>query len=266
MLVKLLKEIPPTLIAYGGFQWPRSGHVECPDWEPTAECGHGLHALRWVPEEPLQHGARYAGDLDNLWMVIEVDDHPENLVQLVGKVKFHRGNVIYVGSFIEATNLVRTSPTLCGFYGTATAGRCSNATAGYRGTAIAGNCGTANAGHYGTANAGDTGKATAGDYGTATAGDYGTATVGHYGNATAGDKGTATAGLEGTATVGSEGTATVGSEGIAIAGNGGTVAGGDKAVIVVRDEHGIAYFAQVGVAGIKPNIPYTIKDGQWVEK
>ena len=266
MLVKLLKEIPPTLIAYGGFQWPRSGHVECPDWKPTAECGHGLHALRWVPDESPNHGAVYAGNLDNLWMVIEVDDSPDNLIQLDGKVKFHKGNVIYVGSFIEATNLVRTSPTLCGFYGTATAGRCSNATAGYRGTAIAGNCGTAIAGncgtaiagHYGTANAGDTGKATAGDYGTATAGDYGTATVGHYGNATAGDKGTATAGLEGTATVGSEG--------IAIAGNGGTVAGGDKAVIVVRDEHGIAYFAQVGVAGIKPNIPYTIKDGQWVEK
>ena len=31
----------------GGFQWPKSGLVNAPDWKPTKECGSGLHGLLW---------------------------------------------------------------------------------------------------------------------------------------------------------------------------------------------------------------------------
>ena len=29
----------------GTFQWPASGPVQCADWSPEAQCGHGLHGL-----------------------------------------------------------------------------------------------------------------------------------------------------------------------------------------------------------------------------
>ena len=31
--------------SYGRFQWPESGTVTAPDWQPNAKCGNGLHAL-----------------------------------------------------------------------------------------------------------------------------------------------------------------------------------------------------------------------------
>jgi len=52
----------------GGFVWPRSGPVECPDWDPTPKCGHGLHGVLW---------GEGAGNLlswaeDAQWIVVDV--------------------------------------------------------------------------------------------------------------------------------------------------------------------------------------------------
>lgn len=33
--------------AHGGFQWPASGMVECPDWKDNQACGNGLHGILW---------------------------------------------------------------------------------------------------------------------------------------------------------------------------------------------------------------------------
>ena len=59
--------------SYGGFKWPKSGPVTCPDWKPEAACGHGLHGLLWG-----------AGDGSLL-------DWPESAAWLVVRIKFRFG-------------------------------------------------------------------------------------------------------------------------------------------------------------------------------
>ena len=150
--VLVLRTVDKDRKAYGGFQWPEKGPVKAPDWDPTPECGHGLHGcLRGEGDGSLLNWSP-----DALWQVVEVLE--SEIVRLVGKVKFPKGNVLFTGSRAEATEQIR---------------------AAYPDAAVIG--ATVTAGNYGTA--------TAGDYGTATAGNYGTATAGNYGTATAGDCG-----------------------------------------------------------------------------
>jgi hypothetical protein len=87
-----------------GFKWPRQGPVECADWDPTPECGHGLHGLPWgCGDWSLLSNAD-----DAVWQVVEVET--ALLVDIDGqKCKFPRGNVVFSGSRIEATTRV-----LCG--------------------------------------------------------------------------------------------------------------------------------------------------------
>jgi hypothetical protein len=189
----------------GAFTWPTSGPVEAPDWDTIPECGGGLHGFL----NGCGNGALADWNESAKWLVVEVD--------LEGKVKFPKGEVVFCGTREEAiAKLEALAPETkhlpvigairvvddnmhchAGDYGKATAGDYGTATADYRGTATAGDYGTANAGHFGTATAGERGNATAGYDGTATAGNEGTATAGDYGTAIAGVEGTATAGDSG---------------------------------------------------------------------
>jgi len=67
--VLILRTCNADMTSYGGFVWPESGPVEAPDWEPTYECGHGLHGLLW--------GEGNSGLLDTSddakWLVVEAD-------------------------------------------------------------------------------------------------------------------------------------------------------------------------------------------------
>ena len=86
--------------SYGGFQWPELGPVECPDWNPSPVCGGGLHGLLWG-----------AGDWtlvdispDAVWKVVRVLE--SEIVDLGGKVKFPRGEVVYSGTRDGATGYI----------------------------------------------------------------------------------------------------------------------------------------------------------------
>ena len=162
----ILRTCNADMQSYNGFQWPRSGPVTAPDWNPKEECGHGLHGfLRGEGEGDLADWRSEA-----LWIVAEV----ETFVDLGGKVKSPAAEVIFVGSRLDATALVK---------------------ARYPGAAVIGANVTVENGRV----------AVVGDYGTATAGERGTATAGERGTATAGNGGTATAGYRGTATAGNSG-------------------------------------------------------------
>ncbi len=221
---------------YGGFQWPESGPVEAPDWSAEPCCGKGLHGLLWG-----EGGESHLSTAeDAVWMVVEVD--ATAVVDLRGKVKFPRGEVVYCGMRDEAVAYILAHG------GAGRACAYARVTAGYMGTATAGHGGTATAGYMGTATAGDQGSATAGYMGTATAGHGGTATAGHGGTATAGYGGTATAGNGGTAT----------------AGNGGTATAGDEGTVCVRwyDTTANRYrlaVGYVGEGGIEANVPYRVE-------
>jgi hypothetical protein len=164
--VLILRSCAPDLTSHGGFHWPESGPVSCPDWSPAAECGNGLHGWLWGV------GDGGLGDYSEgaKWLVASVDK--SSIIDLVGKVKFPSCDVVFCGDMKAAAKYIAENgaPEGAIIGGTATAGYSGTATAGYRGTATAGYRGTATAGYSGTATAGDRGTATAGYRGTATAG------------------------------------------------------------------------------------------------
>ncbi len=108
--------------------------------------------------------------------------------------------------------------------------------------------------------------------GTARAGDKGAAVTTHWSDAIAGRSGvaaaldefqSATAGQDGTAVAGFGGRASVGASGVAIA-LSGTVRGGQGAILVIRRSDRL-HVARVGEDGIKPDTPYHVRDGRFVE-
>jgi len=222
----VLRNCKADMTSHGGFVWPKKGKVECHDWDPKKECGNGLHGWLMGAGDP---SLGYK-EPDAVWLVVRVEE--SEIVDLGGKVKFPRGNVVYCGTRDGATSyIIKRGATSCNW-----------------GTATAGYSGTATAGGRGTATAGDGGTATAGDWGTATAGDYGTATAGRMGTATAGDCGTATAGYRGTATA------------------------GDCGAISIRYycKKYKCYrlkVSEVGHVGLEPNVEYYVTEsGEWAKK
>jgi hypothetical protein len=264
--VLALRVCPKNLITRNGFRWPESGPVECPDWDLQPECGHGLHGWLWGIGD---HSAA-TWDADMRWLVVEVDR--SSIVDLGGKVKFHRGVVVHCGDQATATQYVRERlpKELAGasvIGSTASAGDRGTASAGDRGTASAGDRGTASAGYLGTASAGDRGTASAGDRGTASAGDRGTASAGYLGTASAGYLGTASAGDRGTASAGYRGTASAGYLGTASAGDRGTASAGDEGIVIGRHWDGTRWricVGYVGEDGIENGKPYHVEGGKLV--
>ncbi len=248
--VLVLRTCNGDLTSKNNFTYPQQGPVQCPDWQPTAECGNGLHGLLWGQGD----GVLLNWSQDAKWLVLRVE--AGDIVDLKDKVKFPKGEVVHCGDQLSATAyLLANSPAdkaravvgahvsvghrefaLVGYKGHATAGDGGQATAGdgghattgINGQAIAGNYGQATAGNYGHATAGINGQATAGNYGQAIAGNYGQAIAGNYGQAIAGNYGQAIAGNYGQATAGNYGQATAGDEGQATAGYMGQATAGDR--------------------------------------
>jgi hypothetical protein len=200
--VLVLRTCTSEMRSHDSFEWPESGPVEAPDWQPTAKCGNGLHGWLWG------HGDwRLKAQGDNIrWLVVEVEK--STIIDLDGKVKFPRGNVIATfGHWRDAMAFIRARrpfdpaadqiatgysghAAATGNYGHAAAtGNYGHAAAtGYSGHAAA----TGNSGH--AAATGDYGHAAAtGDYGHAAAtGDSGWAAAGYGGRAKAGNDGVLT--------------------------------------------------------------------------
>jgi hypothetical protein len=68
-LVYVLRSCKSDGTSHGGFRWPDSGPVECPDWSPAAECGHGLHGLLWGIGD---WGLTALSDPNSKWYVVAV--------------------------------------------------------------------------------------------------------------------------------------------------------------------------------------------------
>lgn len=85
----ILRTCAADMTAHNGFIWPRSGPVEAPDWQATAERGNGLHGLLWGEGD----GGLLSAAENAVWMVAEV--MAAEVVDLGGKVKVPRADVIY---------------------------------------------------------------------------------------------------------------------------------------------------------------------------
>lgn len=131
----ILRTCAADMTSHNGFVWPREGMIEAPDWRADGECGHGLHGFLWGDGD----GALASWDESAVWIVAKIDEW----IDLTGKVKFPRADVVFVGDRAGATAHIASvgaSGAIVG--GTATAGDGGTATAGYRGTATAGDRGT----------------------------------------------------------------------------------------------------------------------------
>jgi hypothetical protein len=164
----VLKQVASDMTAHGGFRWPESGPVECPDWDPAPRCGGGLHG--WLRGEG--DGGLASSDPDARWLILRVPKEP--IVDLGGKVKFPRAEVIACGPRHEIVAEMRSL--------------CPDASVIYA-TIAKSDQQAASAGSYGQASAGSYGQASAGDRGQASAGDGGQASAGYRGQASAGEKG-----------------------------------------------------------------------------
>ena len=85
-----------------GFQYPRRGKVSAPDWNPSPRCGGGLYGWESGEGDPFVTTIYPVG----VWLVLKVEDSPENLVRLDGKVKFREGTVVFAGSRNAATAFI----------------------------------------------------------------------------------------------------------------------------------------------------------------
>jgi hypothetical protein len=187
----LLRTCSPYGTSYDGFRWPLTvdAWVQCDDWDPTPECGGGLHGLLWGEGD----GDLLSWNENAVWLVVEATEW----VDIDGdKVKCPRCIVRHVGDQQSATQyLAERAPIGSAIVGAMVAvGHRRTATVGYRGSATAGIGGSVTAGDHGTATVGNEGTATAGSWGTATAGDGGIATAGDWGAAAADYRGSAMAG------------------------------------------------------------------------
>jgi len=161
----ILRTCKSDMTAHGGFLWPTSGPVECPDWNPSPVCGGGLHGLPWGEG----NGSLLSSDDDAKWLVVEADDSSvlTGDGELTGKCKFPRGNVVYCGERDGAIAYLRENGAdgKAIVFNAVTAGFYGQASAGYKGQASAGSYGQASAGYKGQASAGYKGQASAGDGG-----------------------------------------------------------------------------------------------------
>ena len=105
--ILVLRTCSADRTTFGGFQYPQSGWVEAPDWQPTDECGHGLEGLPWG----VGNSYLLSDNPEATWLVIAVAaaDCRMGRGQLTGKCKFRRGTVVYAGARDGAIKFLHTN-------------------------------------------------------------------------------------------------------------------------------------------------------------
>jgi len=234
--VLVLRTCAANLSSSHGFVWPQSGFVEAPDWKPTKDCGNGLHGFLWGEGD----GTLADWSKDAKWLVVRVPE--KDIIDLVGKVKFRRGEVVFCGDRNGATKYLLAAPE-------------------GRGRAIIG----------ASVDSSYSGKSTSGYSGTSTSGDYGTSTSGNFGKSTSGNFGTSTSGNFGTSTSGNSGKSMSGKHGLSLTGCLGWAKADENGILVItwRDEknnRNRVTVAYVGEDGIEPNAFYKCDENGKIQR
>ena len=239
----ILRTCKADLTSYEGFQWPASGPVSAPDWNPEVSCGLGLHGFSSGEGD----GSLINWSHDATWLVVAVD--PATLVNLRGKVKYPAGEVLDLPKDrVTATGYLREhccgSRAIVGliFIG----GDNSTITGGY-GSTIAGGDDSTIAGSYrSTITAGNDSTITGDNELTITSGYRSTITSGHLSTITAGYRSIITSGYCSTI----------------VAGDGSIITAGDKSFFLFRNVPVIGFLAgQVGQNGLRPDVAYRVVNG-----
>ena len=255
--VLVLHRCSASMTSHGGFKWPSSGPVEAPDWDGGQKvCGGKLHGFPWGEGD----GSLVIWNGDARWLVVSVP--ASEVIDLVGKVGFRSGTVVFCGDRAEATDYLLANGALgkAVMGATVSAGDHETSTSGYRGTSNSGDHGTSNSGDRGTSNSGDHGLSVTGDHGTSNSGDHGLSVSGEGGTSNSGDRGISISG--------DHGLSVSGDHGKSISGDGGTAISGIRGEIRIYWHDGTRYrtaVGHVGEGGIEPNKHYVVRGGQLVK-
>ena len=153
----ILRTCAADMTSHGGFVWPREGVVEAPDWQPTADCGRGLHGFLWGEGD----GSLADWSRDAVWIVSRINEW----IDLDGKVKFPRAEVVFSGSREDATAKIRELGANGAVIGSIlTGGRDSTLTGGDGSTLTGGHGSILTGGHGSTLTGGHGSTLTGGDY------------------------------------------------------------------------------------------------------
>uniref|UniRef100_UPI00248EDBDE DUF7666 domain-containing protein n=1 Tax=Microvirgula aerodenitrificans TaxID=57480 RepID=UPI00248EDBDE len=146
----LLRTCAADMSSKNGFVWPGVGEMaDAPDWQDSAECGHGLHG--WLYGQGDHGCSNYLGP-DAKWLVVEVT--LADVVMLGGKCKFPRGRVRFVGDKIAATEYLLEhevrARSVAVIGATIAVGDSGSAQVGALGTLTGGDCSTLTGGDCST--------------------------------------------------------------------------------------------------------------------
>ena len=243
-------------------KWPTSGVVECPDWDPVPECGKGLHG--WLYGNGDGSASEY-WSFNDKWLVVSVET--SSIIQLDGKIKFPKGEVVFCGDRKSATDFLmkheprsKDQPIIGAFV---IVGDNETVNTGYKGTSTSGDYGTSTSGDFGTSTSGYYGISTSGYYGTSTSSHSGTSTSSHSGTSSSGNFGTSTSGNYSTSTSGYKGTSISGDYGTSTSGVGGKCLAGVNGMISIyysennRKKLKVGY---IGEDGLEPDTFYKLDE------
>lgn len=229
----VLRACNEDMSSKNNFKWPTSGLVECSDWDSVHDCDKGLHG--WLYGHGDGSASEYWSENDK-WLVISVET--SSIIELRGKVKFPKGEVVFCGDRKSATDFLMKheprsllQPIIGAFITvsdnqTAITGYKGSSTSGLKGSSTSGDYSMSTSGNYGTSTSGDYSTSTSGYKGTSTSGGFSISISGNYGNSISGLGGTSTSGDYGTSTSGFKGTSISGEGGKSISGVGGTSSSG----------------------------------------
>jgi len=154
----IIRTVENDYTSYNNFQWPKSGQVKAKDWQPTLECGNGLHGLRIGQQSP---GVWYG---DGIVLLLQVPASTIIDLEDNSKCKFPECKIVMSGNMNEITNYLykkninieglyrrtqisnKSEKWIGGDYSALTAGYFSTLTAGYGSTLTAGYGSTLTAG------------------------------------------------------------------------------------------------------------------------
>ena len=249
----ILRTCDADLKAYNDFQWPASGPVEAPDWDPKPECKNGLHGLL----RGEGNGSLLNFSTEAKWLIVEIEKGSSIKIG-EDKVKFPRGSVVAVGDQKAITDIMQSiypdaavvGAVLTGGYGAVMAG------GGYRATLTGGNSAILTGGYRANLTGGDSAILTGGYEATMTGGDYATMTGGYRAAMTGGDYAAMTGGRGAIMTGGYRAVMTGGDEAV--------MTGGHGAVFIFRTDKA-TLVARVGENGISPGKKYAVLNGKIVE-
>ncbi len=177
----MIKTVNKNLQGYKGFQYPKKGLVEAPDWNNEPICGGGIHGLI---HETKKH---YIED-GNIWMVLKYIRDEEVTIE-DEKIKVPRAWVIGYGSAEEMQALFekKTGKPYTYNYAIRKGNNYSTLKAGNHSTLTAGNHSMLEAGHHSALTAKNSSTLTAGYNSVLTAGGYSTLKAGNHSTLTAGN-------------------------------------------------------------------------------